>query len=240
MQREPVPHAAWGTRQLQWWHWKWTAPRAGGWRRGEPRTAGVAPRARLVGRVSGPHFRRRTPTAPTAAPADQLLGPTQTQTAHMNQPHGPASDAPAHFMRGSPGGCPGPCQESLTERPPTTLAAAAADEMLVPIHKRSKAHRPYGQRTTMTQRTLRREDRVTVQGPARKPTKAGMSHRKGGGGHGHCRGTLMAVGEGDRQHLEAVLNSLKAVADKKQQLVLLANERWWHSFEGSATTVSFP
>ena len=48
-------------------------------RGGEPHTEGVAHSTRPRP-VSGSNYKEKTPTAPTAAPADQLLGPTHMQT----------------------------------------------------------------------------------------------------------------------------------------------------------------
>ena len=52
-------------------HWKV----AGQQRSGEPQTEGVARSARLGTRCLGPTCEEKTRAAPTAAPADQLLGP---------------------------------------------------------------------------------------------------------------------------------------------------------------------
>ena len=41
---------------------------------------------------------------------------------------------------------------------------------------------PTAERATTPRRTLQRDERATVQGPVRKPTKDEMSHGGGGGG----------------------------------------------------------
>ena len=57
-----------------------------------------------------------------------------------------------------------------------TALTVAAD-----LHQRHRAC-PMAEQPTMTRRSLRREQRVTVQGPDRKPSKDGMLHMGGEGG----------------------------------------------------------
>ena len=101
----------------------------------------------------------RPPQHQTAAPVDRLLGPPHAQATHnaLDPMAQHAAMAPAHFMRGRRRGC---------------AAAAAADQALGPARTIEAARTgPTAERTAMTRRTLRREGRVTVQGPVRGPTK---------------------------------------------------------------------
>ena len=56
---------------------------------------------------------------------------------------------------------------------------------------------PKAVRAATTLRNLQREERLTVQGPVRKPTKDEMSHRRGGGGEGLALIFIPAGGGGD-------------------------------------------
>ena len=82
-----------------------------------------------------------------------------------------------------PGG-PGRGPVEMEDPPPPAAPATAPDDKDKGSAHTTEATRtgPTAKRAAATRRTLRGAGRVTVQGPVRKPTKDGMSHRRGGGG----------------------------------------------------------
>ena len=97
---------------------------------------------------------KRPPQQPAQPPTRQLLGAANAQTAH------PATSSTPRHIQHSPG-------------TPTTGIRERGNDA-------SRSTGRSGQNAA-TRRNMRREDRVTVQGPVKKQPPDGMSHRGGGG-----------------------------------------------------------
>ena len=137
--------------------------------------------------IWAPFTQKRPPQHRPRPPQTIYWAPLARKRRRMHRTHGPAcSDAPAHFVWGRRRDGPGPRKENNTGRPPQHQPQLRQTKHGAPrththTHEATRTG-PTAEQTSMTRRTLRREDRVTVPGPVRKPAKYEMSYGGGGGG----------------------------------------------------------
>ena len=129
--------------------------------------------------------RREDPHSPNRSPGRPTIG----RCAHANDANRTALMAQQATMPRRPscgedrGTAQGPLRTAMQDDPRSTSHSRRRRRRrrrpnTAPHGPTDEATRagPTAEPTTMSQRTLRREERVTVQGPVRKPTKDGMPH----------------------------------------------------------------
>ena len=110
---------------------------------------------------------------PTAAQQANYWAPLTCNNTNTH-PHGPTShDVPAHFIWGRTDDCPAPLKKTKLPDDPRSTSHSRGTPSTGRRARTNEATctRPMAEQT-MTQLALRREERVTVQGPVRRPEVA--------------------------------------------------------------------
>ena len=169
-------------------------------------------------RCLSPIYKEKSPAAPTAAPADQLSGPhSRANDAERTDPLVQQAPMRRHTSRREDWvTVQGPGRKTMLDAPRSTRHRRSRPSTGPHAHTNEATHTsPTAKQTTMTQRTLRRDHRVFVQGPAghQRRTKCEMSH----GGWG---GTRWAAESPNRRINEPPLRVSSARLQAKHRVAL--------------------